>query len=63
MNLHITAEYGVRAFADYVPRQQLHAPDFFDAMLSLEQAVAQRSPYSLQARYIHLLARKQAEAS
>jgi S-adenosylmethionine-dependent methyltransferase len=58
MGLEVTAEYGVRAFADFVPRHRLDEPEFFEAMVRLEKAVAHRPPYSLQARYVHLLAHK-----
>lgn len=61
MGLEVTAEYGVRAFADFVPRQRLDEPEFFEAMVRLEKAVAHRPPYSLQARYVHLLAHRKME--
>ena len=56
--LTLTATYGVRAFADFVPRSRLDDPDFFDALLMLEMAVAERSPYKLVARYVELVAQK-----
>lgn len=61
LKLHVTARYGVRAFADYVPRQRLDEPAFFDELLQLEKAAAHRPPYSRLARYIHLLAHKERE--
>lgn len=61
--LAVTATYGVRAFADYVPPERLNDPDFFDALLRLELAVATRSPYKLMARYLQLLAHKDVELS
>jgi S-adenosylmethionine-dependent methyltransferase len=50
--------YGVRVFADWVPRERLDDPDFFDAMLHLERAVAARPPYNELARYIQLIANR-----
>lgn len=52
------ATYGVRAFADYVPREQLGDPDLFDALMQLEIAVAARRPYNMIARYVQLIAQK-----
>lgn len=54
--LSMTGLYGVRVFADYVPRERLDEPEFFDALLRLEKAVASRPPYNQLARYIQLLA-------
>jgi S-adenosylmethionine-dependent methyltransferase len=59
LGLTITASCGVRAFADYVSRERLDDPEFFDALMRLEKTVACRSPYLLLARYIHLFARRQ----
>lgn len=61
LGLVLTATYGVRAFADYVPRERLQDADFFDALLRLEKAVAARVPYRLVARYVHLFAHKDSE--
>lgn len=55
------ATCGVRVFADYVPRERLDEADFVDALLDLEKAVANRSPYNLVARYIQLVASKPIE--
>jgi S-adenosylmethionine-dependent methyltransferase len=63
MGLTITANCGVRVFADYVPQEHLCDPQFFDALLQLETAVANQSPYRHIARYVHLLARKNVEIS
>jgi SAM-dependent methyltransferase len=52
------AVYGVRAFADYVPGEQLSEPELFDALMQLEKTVADLRPYSTIARYIHLVAQK-----
>lgn len=54
--LTLTATYGVRVFADFVRRERLDDPDFFDALLRLDMAAAERSPYNLLARYIQLIA-------
>ena len=56
--LIITGPYGVRVFADYVSRERLDEPDFFEALLRLEKAVASRPPYNQLARYIQLLGQK-----
>jgi hypothetical protein len=53
----LVANRGVRAFADYVSRERLRDPVFFDALLRLEKAAADRPPYKHMARYVHLLAR------
>jgi S-adenosylmethionine-dependent methyltransferase len=56
LGLRVTASRGVRAFADYVPRERLDDPEFLDTLLQLEKAVANHPPYMLLARYVHLLA-------
>ncbi len=58
MGLNVTGLYGIRVFADYVPRERLDDPDFFDALLRLEKAVAARPPYNELARYVQLVAHK-----
>jgi S-adenosylmethionine-dependent methyltransferase len=58
LGLTVTVTCGVRAFADYVPRQRLDDPRFCDALLRLEMAAAALSPYHLLARYAHLIAHK-----
>lgn len=58
LGLRVTASCGVRAFADYVPPERLDDPDYLVSLLRLEKAVANRPPYSLLARYVHLLAHK-----
>lgn len=60
LGLTVIARCGVRVFADYVPRERLEEPAFFDAILRLEKAVAERPPYRSMARYAHLIARKEA---
>lgn len=57
LGLEVMATCGVRAFADQVPAERLDDPEFFDALLRLEQVAATRSPYKLTARYVHLIAR------
>jgi S-adenosylmethionine-dependent methyltransferase len=57
----LLATCGVRAFADWIPRERLDDPAFFDDLLRLEVAAATRAPYNLMARYIHLIARKNVE--
>jgi S-adenosylmethionine-dependent methyltransferase len=61
LGLGIAATCGVRAFADYVPRERLEDPEYLDTLLQLEKAVANRPPYMLLARYVHLLARRRVE--
>jgi S-adenosylmethionine-dependent methyltransferase len=63
LGLTLTATYGVRSFADYVPRKHLDEPGFFDALLRLEVAAAARTPYNLLARYAHLIAHRRIDAS
>jgi S-adenosylmethionine-dependent methyltransferase len=63
LGMTVTATYGVRVFADYVPRDRLDEPGFFQDLLRLELAVAARSPYNQLARYAHVLARKGGFAS
>jgi S-adenosylmethionine-dependent methyltransferase len=58
LGLTPTARYGVRCFADFVEPARLQEPAFFDALLRLEQAVATLTPYSLVARYVHFIARR-----
>ena len=60
--LTLTATCGVRAFADYVPRERLDEAAFFDALLCLEKAVGNRRPYNLLARYVHLIFNKPIES-
>ncbi len=52
------AVYGIRVFADFLPSERLHEPGFFEAVLGLETAVADRAPYSRLARYFQLVAHK-----
>jgi S-adenosylmethionine-dependent methyltransferase len=61
LGLTVAATCGVRAFADFVPHEQLDDPDFVDALLRLEKAVADRPPYNSLARYVHLIAYKTAD--
>jgi S-adenosylmethionine-dependent methyltransferase len=63
LGLVVTAHRGVRALADYVPRERLEDAEFLEALLALEKMVASRPPYSLIARYVHLLAHKSVEHS
>jgi S-adenosylmethionine-dependent methyltransferase len=59
----VTAGYGVRSFADYMPADRLADAAFFDTLLDLELAAASRSPYRSMARYVHLVAKKEVEVS
>jgi S-adenosylmethionine-dependent methyltransferase len=59
LGLTVTAIYGVRAFADQVPAEQLEDPRFLEALIRLERAVAVLSPYRDIARYVHLVACKE----
>lgn len=63
MGLTVIARRGVRIFADYLPRERLEDPAFFEAVLRLEKEVAERPPYLSLARYGHLIARKAAPAA
>lgn len=63
LGLLVTASRGVRALADYVPRERLEDAGFLEALLALEKAVASRPPYARIARYAHLLAHKPVEDS
>jgi S-adenosylmethionine-dependent methyltransferase len=63
LGLDVAALCGVRVFADFVPRDRLDNPSFFDTLLRLELAAATRIPYCLMARYVHLLAHKRFELS
>ncbi len=63
MGLIVTASRGVRALADYMPRECLEDRECLQSLLALEKAVASRPPYSLIARYVHLLAHKPVEHS
>ncbi len=58
LGLTVVTRHGIRAFADYVPREHLEEPTFFESLLRLELAVASRAPYKLLARYVHLIAHK-----
>jgi len=58
LGLTVTDTRGIRAFADYVPRERLDDPDFIGALLRLELAAASRAPYKMLARYMHLIAQK-----
>ena len=58
LGLTVTATCGVRVFADYVPRDRLDEPGFFQDLLRLELAVAAQPPYNQLARYAQILARK-----
>jgi len=58
LGLTVTAPYGVRVFADYVPRDRLDEPGFFQDLLRLEMAVAAQPPYNQLARYAQVLAWK-----
>jgi len=56
--LRVAGVYGVRAFADHVPREKLEDPDFFAALLRLELAAAGLPSYNGIARYVQLIAHK-----
>jgi S-adenosylmethionine-dependent methyltransferase len=58
LGLTVTATYGVRVFADYLPREHLDEPGFFQDLLRLELAVAAQPPYNQLARYAQVIARK-----
>lgn len=58
LGLDVTAICGVRVFADFVPSERLEDPAFFKALLKLELAAADRSPYKWLARYSQLIACK-----
>ena len=50
------AEYGVRIFADYVPRELLADEEFMEGLWQLELAASELPPYADMARYRHILA-------
>jgi S-adenosylmethionine-dependent methyltransferase len=58
LDLAVTATYGIRIFADYLPRTRLADPEFFADLLRLEADMAGQAPYLSLARYVHLLARQ-----
>lgn len=58
LGLEITVVCGVRAFADFVPSERLDDPEFFEALLKLELAAVDRSPYNRLARYVQIIAHK-----
>lgn len=58
--LPIMAVCGIRVFADFLPGERLLDPGFFDPLLRLEVAAASREPYNRLARYLHVIARKDA---
>jgi hypothetical protein len=53
----------MRSFADCVPADRLEDAAFFDALLDLELAAANRRPYRSMARYVHLIVNKEVELS
>jgi len=50
------AEYGVRIFADYVPRELLADEEFMEGLWQLELAASELPPYADMARYRHIVA-------
>lgn len=58
LGLRVTATYGVRAFADQVPADHLTDPHFLEALLRLELAAANLTPFRDIARYVQVLACK-----
>jgi S-adenosylmethionine-dependent methyltransferase len=50
------AEYGVRIFADYLPRDLLADEQFLERLFELELAASELQPYADIARYRHILA-------
>jgi hypothetical protein len=60
LGLTVTATCGVRIFADYIPRERLDDPEFYNALLRLEMSASALAPYKSLARYSHLIAHKSA---
>jgi hypothetical protein len=58
LGLTVIARCGVRVFADYLPRERLTDPAFYNAVLRLEKRVAECPTYQSLARYSQLIARK-----
>jgi S-adenosylmethionine-dependent methyltransferase len=58
LGLEVTVVCGVRAFADFVSSERLDDPEFFEALLNLELAAADRPPYNRVARYGQVIAHK-----
>jgi S-adenosylmethionine-dependent methyltransferase len=63
IGLVVSATYGVRIFADFLPPERLQDAGFFEALLRLERKASSRDPYRLIARYAHLVARQADSAS
>lgn len=53
----VAARYGVCCVAGYLPAEELADPEKFERLAELELALSTRVPYSLTARYFHLVAR------
>jgi S-adenosylmethionine-dependent methyltransferase len=55
-DMQVVAEYGLRIFADYLPRDLLADPQLMEQVWQLELAASELSPYADIARYKHVLA-------
>jgi S-adenosylmethionine-dependent methyltransferase len=60
IGLVLQAACGVRVFADFLPRERLDDPGFFEALLRLEKEASALPPYSRLAHYGHVIARRPA---
>ncbi len=57
--LVLAAEYGVRIFADYFPREDWEDDSFYAHLWPLEVEASQIEPYKRIARYAHIIASKE----
>lgn len=60
IGMSVRAGYGVRCFSDHVPTERLDDGEFVKALLQLERHASSHSPYKQIARYIQLIATKNA---
>ena len=56
--VEVVAAYGIRAFADYLPRERLADPEFYARLFALETAAGALAPYRQIARYNQFLGQK-----
>jgi hypothetical protein len=59
--LQSCGEFGLRIFTDFFPAEKLQEAEFFRKVIELERRALSRDPFRLLARYIQVLARKEAE--
>jgi S-adenosylmethionine-dependent methyltransferase len=56
--LKVTARYGIRIFADYLPEAVTQLPGNYRFLFELEKEAATQVPYLNIARYLHVICRK-----